>query len=162
MSQSALHAHRTSRAHRALRAAAALLAAEPAHHSAAALAALPAAVYDMDDPGPGEHFHIPEVLAAAITQFWALAKKAAEDGGFWVSAAGGTANVIAGTLSRRLGVEYNLAHAALDQLLGDGWYEKMAWWQPWPIETIPHDDEGWWCKHDAGDLAEAAINAALA
>ena len=92
-----------------------------------------------------------------------LAKKASEDGGFWVSAAGGTANVIAGTFSRRLGVEYKRVHSALDQILGEDWYDKMAWWQPWPIDSIPYDQEdGWQCKHDAGDLAEAAINAAHA
>ena len=161
MSNSARNTFRTTRAFLAEKAAAARLAAEQAHSSAADLAALPSAAHD----DAGEHIpeHIPELLAAAINQFWALAKKASEDGGFWVSAAGGTANVIAGTFSRRLDVEYERVHSALDQILGEDWYETMAWWQPWPIDSIPYDQEdGWRCKHDAAALAEAAINAALA
>ena len=43
MSNSAYHAHRTTRAQRAKKVAAATLAAEPAHQSAADLAALPSA-----------------------------------------------------------------------------------------------------------------------
>ena len=96
----------------------------------------------------------------AATRFHALAATAAANGGFWVSAGGGTANVVAGEIARATGASFEEAHRALDVTSASGrsWYEDMAAAQPWPITTIPFDDERgeWYCRWDARTIARAA------
>lgn len=97
-----------------------------------------------------------KALVAAARFFW-LAEAAAADGGFWVSAAGGTANVVAGVISSATGVSYEDAHHALDvmgvELIGDCWYEQLADMQPFGWNEWHDDVPGEW---DASDIAHAA------
>jgi len=94
----------------------------------------------------------------AAARFHALAATAAANGGFWVSASGGTANVVAGEIARATGVTFEDAHHALDATGGDGWYQAMAEAQPWPVATVPYDDERdeWYSRWDARTIARAA------
>lgn len=86
--------------------------------------------------------------AAAAYRFFQLVGVAAKYGGFWVSAGGGTANVVAGVIARATGVSFEEALRLLDEagkewagriILEDvgpewadhprmGWYEVMATW----------------------------------
>lgn len=54
----------------------------------------------------------------AATRFHRLAAVAAANGGFWVSAGGGTANVVAGEISRATGASFDEAMAALNETGG--------------------------------------------
>jgi len=92
----------------------------------------------------------------AFEKFFSLAATAARTGGFWVSASGGTANVAAGVLSRRLGISFEEAHEGLDRAGGPGWYERLARSQPYPYGDIP-DHVRW----DVGTIAAAAARGAL-
>lgn len=105
----------------------------------------------------------------AAARFHSLAACAAAHGGFWVSAAGGTANVVAGEIARATGVSFEDAHRALDATAevawGDhDWYNAMAAAQPWPVATIPFDDERdeWYCRWDARTIARAACRSVAA
>lgn len=89
----------------------------------------------------------------AAARFHALAACAAAHGGFWVSAAGGTANVVAGEIARATGASYIEAHRALDLTGSDDWYSDLAHAQPWSIDTW-HDDVPW--RWDARTIARAA------
>lgn len=89
----------------------------------------------------------------AAARFHALAATAAANGGFWVSAAGGTANVVAGEIARATGVTFEDAHHALDVTGGEGWYAEMAYAQPWAIDAWHDDVPGRW---DARTIARAA------
>lgn len=60
-------------------------------------------------------------LAAAILG-WAFALPAHT---MWVSAGGGTANVLAGALARHLGISFDAAHAALNAAGGPDWYGAL-------------------------------------
>jgi hypothetical protein len=97
--------------------------------------------------------------AKAARRFFVLAHTAASHGGFWVSAAGGTANVVAGEIARAIGVSFAAAHRALDAVGGSGWYQDLAEMQPWPIMEIPydHDTDQWLCRWDARTIARAAV-----
>lgn len=97
--------------------------------------------------------------AKAAQRFFVLAQTAASHGGFWVSAAGGTANVVAGEISRAIGVSFTAAHRALDAVGGSDWYQELAEMQPWPIMEIPydHDTDQWLCRWDARTIARAAV-----
>jgi hypothetical protein len=70
----------------------------------------------------------------AADKFFNLAIAAAKNGGFWVSAAGGTASVVAGEIARATGVDFVGACQALDSMgkeyLGEDWYSELAWMQP--------------------------------
>ena len=99
------------------------------------------------------------VAVAAARRFFRLAECAARHGGFWVSAAGGTANVVAGCLARHFGISYEDAHLILDEVgrewAGQDWYATLAYIQPFPW------DAGW-CddvppgRFDARTIARAA------
>jgi hypothetical protein len=93
----------------------------------------------------------------ASRRFFELAAVAAKTGGFWVSAGGGTANVIAGEISRQFDVEFAEAKEILSNVGEDffgtfEWYAEMAWCQPWSPLDVP-DDLGRW---DARLIAKAA------
>lgn len=95
----------------------------------------------------------------AAARFHALAATAAANGGFWVSAAGGTANVVAGEISRATGVAFEDAHRALEvTAASEDWYGDMAAAQPFGYGVIPFDDERdeWYCRWDARTIARAA------
>jgi hypothetical protein len=93
----------------------------------------------------------------AAAHFFSLAETAAANGGFWVSAAGGTANVVAGVISRATGVSYKDAHHALDvmgrEVFGDCWYQQLADIQPFRWDDWHDDVPGRW---DARTIARAA------
>lgn len=80
-------------------------------------------------------------------------------GGMWVSAAGGTANGVAGTISRLTGVSYPDAHRALDlagqRWAGVDWYTVMAEIQPFRWQD--YNDEA---RFDARLIARAACREA--
>ena len=92
----------------------------------------------------------------AVARFFSLAECAARNGGFWVSAAGGTANIVAGEISRATACSYSQAHEALDcigkELHGEDWYACLADMQPWPALNPPEDGGRW----DARTIARAA------
>ncbi len=94
----------------------------------------------------------------AAARFHALAATAAANGGFWVSAAGGTANVVAGEIARATGASFEEARHALDITGGEGWYCALADAQPFGCGVIPFDDERgeWYCRWDARTIARAA------
>ena len=100
----------------------------------------------------------------AAARFHSLAVTAAANGGFWVSAAGGTANVVAGEIARSTGVSFENAHRALDATAGQVWGEDPDWYgsmaaaQPFGYGVIPFDDERdeWYCRWDARTIARAA------
>ena len=99
----------------------------------------------------------------AAAHFFNFAEVAASHGGFWVSAAGGTANVVAGVISRATGVTYAQAHDALDamgrHLMGEDWYCHLAAIQPWPWLDMDAAADARW---DAATLAKAACRKAVA
>jgi hypothetical protein len=72
----------------------------------------------------------PQKAYIAASKFFCLAATAAKHGGFWVSAAGGTANVVAGEISRATGVSYEEAHRILDAIgkeqVSEDWYQHLA------------------------------------
>jgi hypothetical protein len=98
----------------------------------------------------------------AAARFHSLAACAAAHGGFWVSAGGGTANVVAGEIARVTGVTFEDAHHALDitgrEAWGDDWYGAIAAAQPFGYGVIPFDDEReeWYCRWGARTIARAA------
>ena len=99
-----------------------------------------------------------EKTLIAAARFHALAQCAARNGGFWVSASGGTANVVAGEISRSTGSSYEEAHQALDATgpLAWGeelWYAEMAYAQPWAFDAYHEETPGRW---DARTIAKAA------
>lgn len=101
------------------------------------------------------------VAYIAASQFFCLAKTAAAHGGFWVSCGGGTANVVAGEISRICNVSYEEAHRVLnsvgEQLSNtDNWYQHLADIQP-SVDIF--DDNGF--RWDARTVARAACRAAL-
>ena len=87
----------------------------------------------------------------AARRFFRLAEIAAKHGGFWVSAAGGTANVVAGVIAGRCGIPFEDARRILDEAgrdwAGDGWYTALADLQPFRWD-------GWdaWDTWDAWDV----------
>ncbi len=95
--------------------------------------------------------NINALIAAA--RFHALAATAAANGGFWVSAGGGTANVVAGEIARATGAGFAEAHRALDLTGGEDWYAEMAYAQPWAIGAWHDDVPGRW---DVCVVAKAA------
>ena len=99
----------------------------------------------------------------AAARFHALARTAAANGGFWVSAGGGTANVVAGEIARATGASFEEAHRALSvtgrEAWGDGdWYCRMAAAQPFGYGAVPfdHQRDEWYCRWDARTIARAA------
>ena len=95
------------------------------------------------------------LLVAA--RFFSLAEKAAANGGFWVSAAGGTANVVAGEIARATGVSFDEAHHAIDVIgrehLGEDWYSVLADLQPWRWDDLDSAEGARW---DARTIAKVA------
>jgi hypothetical protein len=91
-------------------------------------------------------------------RFHALAGTAAANGGFWISAAGGTANVVAGEIARATGASFDEAHHALDVTGGEDWYSDLAHAQPWAIDAWHDETPGRW---DAITIAKAACRAAV-
>ena len=90
----------------------------------------------------------------AAARFHALAATAAANGGFWVSAGGGTANVVAGEISRATGASFDEAHHALNITAGsEDWYSDLAYAQPWAIDAWHDDTPGRFC---ASIIAKAA------
>jgi hypothetical protein len=93
----------------------------------------------------------------AAARFFSLAETAAANGGFWVSSAGGTANVVAGEISRATGVSFENAHRALNvmgnELIGEFWYQELAYIQPFRWDDWHNDVPGRW---DARTIARAA------
>jgi hypothetical protein len=83
-----------------------------------------------------------------------LLKVASENGGLWVSAAGGTANVLAGELSKKLGCGYMEAHRYLNITGGQGWYRELAYAQPWRWDDM---DSAMEARFDAITVAKAAL-----
>jgi len=82
----------------------------------------------------------------AAARFHALAAAASRNGGVWVSAAGGTANVTAGIIARACRISFYAAHHALDVIGGEGWYQALFMAQPrvtggpdyyrWDVKTV--------------------------
>ena len=92
-------------------------------------------------------------LITTTIEFFKFADSAAKNGGFWCSAGGGTANVIAGTIARELGVRYEQAQRALDLVGGTGWYVNTCWDQPGtPFDGSDCND----FRFDAETVAKAA------
>ncbi|MBE0469577.1 MAG: hypothetical protein IBX55_08755 [Methyloprofundus sp.] len=91
----------------------------------------------------------------AAAKFFSLAETAAKNGGFWVSAAGGTANAVAGVISRATGVTYEEGHHALDvmgrEVFGADWYQYLA-----DIQPFRADDCDVPARWDARIVARAA------
>jgi hypothetical protein len=81
----------------------------------------------------------PDLIAAAKAH--ALVAAAARNGGLWISAAGGTANIVAGEIARATGVSFDDALWALDATGKvywgrDDWYAGWADAQPWRWEDL--------------------------
>ena len=90
----------------------------------------------------------------AANKFHQLAKTASRSGGMWISAAGGTANVIAGVIARAVGVSFEEAYHALDASGGANWYADLAYQQPWAVDYLPEHP-----RWDADLIARAACRA---
>jgi hypothetical protein len=102
-------------------------------------------------------------LLRAARKFHVLAMTAAANGGFWVSAGGGTFRVAAGTIARELGVSFSAAQVALDKTGPEywgttQWYRAMAdacpgrgQWEPdefrWDITTVARAAARWAKTH---------------
>ena len=105
-----------------------------------------------------------EAAAKTAEKFHRLAVVAAKNGGFWVSAGGGTARVVAGVIARATGVSFEEAMTALDEAAPKvwgrpgGWYIAMAESQPWPVAYVPEPEEARW---DARQLARYACQLVL-
>ena len=89
----------------------------------------------------------------AAARFHALAASAAANGGFWVSAGGGTANVVAGEIARATGAPFDEALHALDVTGGEDWCARLAYAQPWAVDAWHDGVPGRW---DARTIARAA------
>lgn len=87
-------------------------------------------------------------------EFHFLAHIAARNGGFWVSAGGGTANIIAGIISRSANVDFKSAHKALNETGGNDWYMNMAMAQPWRLDAYFEETPGRW---NVSTIVSAAI-----
>jgi hypothetical protein len=103
------------------------------------------------------------VLLRAARKFHVLAMTAAANGGFWVSAGGGTFRVAAGTIARELGVSFDAAQVALDKTGPEywgttQWYRAMAdacpgrgRWEPdefrWDVSTVARAAARWAKTH---------------
>jgi len=108
-------------------------------------------------------------------EFFRLAFTAARNGGFWVSAGGGTARVVAGEIARSAGISFEDAWRALDQegsqfadkygpaLYGHSgpfnWYELLSDIQPFRPDNL---DAAADARFDARTIARAAVRAARA
>jgi hypothetical protein len=79
---------------------------------------------------------------------------ASKNGGIWVSVSRGTANVLAGELSKKLNCGFLEAHRYLDITGGNSWYEKLARLQPWPYLDM---DAAMNARFDAKTIAKAAL-----
>ena len=64
-------------------------------------------------------------LVQVCIEFFKFAETATANGGIWISTGGGTANVIAGTISREIGVDYNQVHDTLNLVGGEDWYADL-------------------------------------
>ena len=95
-------------------------------------------------------------MKTAIKKFFSLAEVAAKNGGFWVSASGGTANVVAGEIARHTGETFEAAWTALDivgrELYPDGWYDQLFFSQPFGWDMDAAENARW----DAALIARAA------
>lgn len=81
-------------------------------------------------------------VVAAGRRFFRLAECAAKHGGFWVSAGGGTANVVAGCFARHFGISYEEAHKVL-HAAGREWAERVILEDVGP-EWANHIRMGWY------------------
>ena len=89
-------------------------------------------------------------------KFWRLTFIAAKNGGVWVSAAGGTQNVAAGTISRMTGITYNEAHDGIERHApGDHPWASVEANNPWPYMAMDWDDVPRW---DIETIARAAVS----
>ena len=95
----------------------------------------------------------------ASARFHALADTASKNGGMWVSAGGGTANVVAGVISRSTGVSFDDAHHALNVMGGDDWYADLAHSQPHRWDDLDAASDARW---DAATVAKAACRKVVA
>lgn len=87
----------------------------------------------------------PVLTAAAFDaarRFFRLAEVAARHGGFWVSAGGGTANVVAGVIARATGVSFEEAQRLLDEA-GKEWAARAILEDVGP-ELADHIRMGWY------------------
>jgi len=89
--------------------------------------------------------------ARKIHRFLEVASK---NGGLWVSAAGGTANVLAGELAKKLNCAYLDAHRYLNITGGQEWYRELAYAQPWRWDDMDAAVEA---RFDARTIAKAAL-----
>ena len=105
--------------------------------------------------------------ACAARHFFRLAEAAARHGGFWVSASGGTGNVVAGEIARRCGITFEDALRILNKAgqawAGRDWYTVLALLQPFRLENF--DGREYWenwppGRWDARTIARAAVRAA--
>ena len=98
----------------------------------------------------------------AARHFFRLAVTAAKYGGFWVSAGGGTANVVAGVIARHFGISFDVARSILSDVgqewAGEDWYIILAEIQPWRWDDWHDEIPGRW---DVSTIARAACRAVL-
>jgi hypothetical protein len=111
--------------------------------------------------------------ANAVTianKFFRLARLAAKHGGFWVSAGGGTARVVAGEIARATGTSFEDALRILERqgdvavyLYGPehyGWAGNFDWYV-WLADIQPHNDPEC-ARFDARTIALAACRGVAA
>ena len=100
-----------------------------------------------------------DAAARAARRFFRLAEVAALNGGFWVSAAGGSANVVAGEIARRFGITFEDARQILDKAgrdwAGDDWYAVLMFIQPFRLDGWD-DWDGVPGRWDVRTVAKAA------
>lgn len=87
----------------------------------------------------------------AAKRFHELAEVAARHGGFWVSAGGGTANVIAGQIAQATGETFDQCLQALEcaSEYGPDWYAWLGQIQPFDGDPDSY-------RFDARTIARAA------
>ena len=93
-----------------------------------------------------------ELGVLAAIEFFKITDVATANGGFFVSAGGGTANVAAGIISKKCNIEYDVAHEILDWCGGQDWYGDLFWANGGP-SAIEHAEDFRWCIASIAKLA---------
>lgn len=92
-----------------------------------------------------------QAATCAARRFFMLSETAAKYGGFWVSAGGGTANVVAGEIARATGVSFEEALRLLEEA-GQEWADHLCldWYEV--LGTVASSGD----RFDARTIARAA------